>query len=157
MSGVIDLSMNEGEPPSRECLEVLEDLGPRVFRKYAGAEPLEEAYAAYLGTDAARVLATTGADDAIDRVFRAFLAHDQDAVFPTPTFIMVPLFARHGRRAPATDRVRVGHAAARPDPRRGDREYGRRGGHFARQSDGDGVPDRRAGAPGRRAPCSGSP
>ena len=91
--GVIDLSMNEGEPPSRECLEVLEDLGPRVFRKYAGAEPLEEAYAAYLGTDPARVLATTGADDAIDRVFRAFLAPDQDAVFPTPTFIMVPLFA----------------------------------------------------------------
>ena len=91
---VIDLSMNEGEPPSRECLEVLEKLGPAVLRAYADPKPLEEAYAAYLGTDPARVVATTGADDAIDRVFRAFLAPDQDAVFPTPTFIMVPAFAR---------------------------------------------------------------
>ena len=91
---VIDLSMNEGEPPSRECLEVLEELGPAVLRAYADPKPLEEAYAAYLGTDPARVVATTGADDAIDRVFRAFLAPDQDAVFPTPTFIMVPAFAR---------------------------------------------------------------
>ncbi|MCY4398614.1 MAG: aminotransferase class I/II-fold pyridoxal phosphate-dependent enzyme [Gemmatimonadetes bacterium] len=91
---VIDLSMNEGEPPGRECLDVLEELGPAVFRKYEGAEQLEEAYAAYLGTDPSRVLATTGADDAIDRVFRAFLAPEQDAVFPTPTFIMVPAFAR---------------------------------------------------------------
>ena len=73
---------------------MLEELGPAVLRAYADPKPLEEAYAAYLGTDPARVVATTGADDAIDRVFRAFLAPDQDAVFPTPTFIMVPAFAR---------------------------------------------------------------
>ena len=91
---IIDLSMNEGEPPSREVLQHLEELGPGIFSKYADPTPLEEAYAAYLGVDPGRVLATTGADDAIDRLFRAFLPPDQEVVFPTPTFIMVPAFAR---------------------------------------------------------------
>ena len=35
MSDIIDLSMNEGEPPSRACLEVLERHGPALLRKYA--------------------------------------------------------------------------------------------------------------------------
>ena len=94
MSDILDLSMNEGELPPRECLERLKELGPAIFRAYADPKPLEEAYAAYLGTDPARVLATAGGDDAIDRVFRAFLAPDQEVVFPTPTFEMVPAFAR---------------------------------------------------------------
>ena len=97
MSDIIDLSMNEGEPPSRACLEVLERHGPALLRKYADPAPLEAAYAAYIGTDPASVLATTGADDAIDRVFRAFLAPGQDMVFPTPTFEMVPACARMAR------------------------------------------------------------
>ena len=94
---IIDLSMNEGEPPSRACLEVLERHGPALLRKYADPAPLEAAYAAYLGTDPANVLATTGGDDAIDRVFRAFLAPGQEMVFPTPTFEMVPACARMAR------------------------------------------------------------
>ncbi len=97
MRDVIDLSMNEGEPPPRECFDVLEGLGPGILRKYADAGPLEAAYAAYLGTDPANVLATTGGDDAIDRVFRAFLAPDQEMVFPTPTFEMIPACARMAR------------------------------------------------------------
>ena len=94
---IIDLSMNEGEPPSRACLEVLERHGPALLRKYADPAPLEAAYADYLGTAPANVLATTGADDAIDRVFRAFLAPGQEMVFPTPTFEMVPACARMSR------------------------------------------------------------
>ena len=94
MSDIIDLSMNEGEPPPRSSLEVLERLGPAILRKYADPAPLEEAYAAYLGTEPDNVLATTGGDDAIDRVFRAFLAPGQEMVFPTPTFEMVPACAR---------------------------------------------------------------
>ena len=97
MREVIDLSMNEGEPPPRECFDVLERIGPGILRKYADAAPLEQAYAAYLGTDPANVLATTGGDDAIDRVFRAFLAPDQEMVFPTPTFEMIPACARMAR------------------------------------------------------------
>ncbi|MDE2873973.1 MAG: aminotransferase class I/II-fold pyridoxal phosphate-dependent enzyme [Gemmatimonadota bacterium] len=94
---IIDLSMNEGEPPSRACLEVLERHGPALLRKYADPAPLEAAYAAYLGTRPANVLATTGGDDAIDRVFRAYLAPGQEMVFPTPTFEMVPACARMAR------------------------------------------------------------
>ncbi|MYK65980.1 MAG: aminotransferase class I/II-fold pyridoxal phosphate-dependent enzyme [Gemmatimonadetes bacterium] len=94
---IIDLSMNEGEPPSRACLDVLERHGPALLRKYADPAPLEAAYAAYLGTAPANVLATTGADDAIDRVFRAFLAPGEEMVFPTPTFEMVPACARMSR------------------------------------------------------------
>ena len=94
---IIDLSMNEGEPPSRACLDVLERHGPALLRKYADPAPLEAAYAAYLGTRPANVLATTGGDDAIDRVFRAFLAPGREMVFPTPTFEMVPACARMAR------------------------------------------------------------
>ncbi len=90
MSEVIDLSMNEGEAPPRRVLRVLERIGPTILRKYADPAPLEEAYAAYLGVAPANVLATTGGDDAIDRVMRAFLAPGQEMVFPTPTFEMVP-------------------------------------------------------------------
>ena len=90
MSEVIDLSMNEGEAPPRRVLRVLERIGPTILRKYADPAPLEEAYAAYLRVAPANVLATTGGDDAIDRVMRAFLAPGQEMVFPTPTFEMVP-------------------------------------------------------------------
>ncbi len=97
MRDVIDLSMNEGEPPSRECLAVLDRIGPGILRKYADPAPLEAAYAGYIGTDPGNVLATTGGDDAIDRVFRAFLAPHQEMVFPTPTFEMIPACARMAR------------------------------------------------------------
>ena len=96
---IIDLSMNEGEPPPRSCLEVLERIGPALLRKYADPAPLEKAYADYLGVAPANVLATTGGDDAIDRVMRAFLAPGQEMVFPTPTFEMVPRCARMARGA----------------------------------------------------------
>ena len=94
---VIDLSMNEGEPPSRACLDVLKRHGPALLRKYADPAPLEAAYAAYLGAEPANVLATTGGDDAIDRVLRASLAPGREMVFPTPTFEMVPACARMAR------------------------------------------------------------
>ena len=94
MSDVIDLSMNEGAPPPKRCMRVLERLGPALLRKYADPAPLEEAYAAHIGTSPGNVLATTGADDAIDRICRAFLAPGQELVYPTPTFEMVPACAR---------------------------------------------------------------
>ena len=96
---VIDLSMNEGRPPPGECFGVLERAGPGILRKYADAAALETAYAAYLGVGPANVLATTGGDDAIDRVFRAFLDADREMVFPTPTFEMIPACARMARGA----------------------------------------------------------
>lgn len=97
MRAVIDLSMNEGPPPLKRSLRVLDRFGPAILRKYADPAPLEKAYAAYIGTSPGNVLATTGADDAIDRVMRAFLAPGQNLVYPTPTFEMVPACARMAR------------------------------------------------------------
>lgn len=102
MPEVIDLSRNEGCPPPLDCLDVLKDRGPGLLGNYASATPLEAAYAEYLETDPANVLATTGGDDAIDRVFRAFLEPGKEVIFPTPTFEMIPDYARmaHGRIVP---------------------------------------------------------
>ena len=94
---VLDLSMNEGEPPPEECIEVLRRAGTGVLREYGDPTPLEEAYADYLGVAPECVLATTGGDDAIDRVCRAYLGPGRRMVFPTPTFYMTPAYARMTR------------------------------------------------------------
>ena len=102
MPDIIDLSRNEGRPPPRDCFDVLERHGTAILQNYVDGAQLEAAYASYLGIDPVNVLATTGADDAIDRVIRAFLAPGQEMVFTTPTFEMLPAFARmvHGRLVP---------------------------------------------------------
>ena len=97
MTPILDLAMNEGEPPPQECFDLLRRLGPGILREYGDPGPLEEAYAAYLGVDPEQVLATTGADDAIDRVCRACLEPDRELVYPVPTFYMIPAFARMAR------------------------------------------------------------
>ena len=97
MSDVLDLAMNEGRPPPRECFDLLRRLGPEMLRDYGDPKPLEEAYAAHLGVGPEQVLATTGADDAIDRVCRAFLGPDRELVYPAPTFYMIPAYARMAR------------------------------------------------------------
>lgn len=94
---VLDLSMNEGELPPDECFDVLRRAGAGMLREYGDPKPLEEAYAEYLGVGPECVLATTGGDDAIDRVCRAHLGPSRRMVFPTPTFYMIPAYARMTR------------------------------------------------------------
>ncbi len=97
--GLLDLGLNEGAPPPAERLERLAARGPQLFAKYPDPAPLEAAYAAFLGTNPHHVLATTGGDDAIDRVIRAYAGPGQELVFPSPTFEVIP---RCGRLAGAT-------------------------------------------------------
>jgi len=106
MSGVraaapplLDLSLNEGAPPPAETLRRLIDDGPRLLAKYPDPAPLEAAYAAFLGASPSEVLATTGGDDAIDRIVRAHAGPGRELVFPSPTFEVIP---DCGRRAGAT-------------------------------------------------------
>lgn len=94
---ILDLAMNEGEPPPEECFDLLRRLGTGILGEYGDPSPLEEAYAAYLGVGPDRVLATTGADDAIDRVCRACLDPDRELLYPVPTFYMIPAYARMAR------------------------------------------------------------
>lgn len=96
---LLDLSLNEGAPPPAEMLRRLIDHGPQLLAKYPDSAPLEAAYAAFLGARPSQVLATTGGDDAIDRIVRAHAGPGRELVFPSPTFEVIP---DSGRRAGAT-------------------------------------------------------
>lgn len=70
-------------------LEVTSDL----LRRYPNAAPLEARLAAEFDVDPARVVVTAGADDALERVCRAFLAPGRRMVLPAPTFEMLARYA----------------------------------------------------------------
>jgi len=92
----IDLALNgnEGVAPPRALLTDLAAHDPELLRRYPSAAPLEAALAARFGLDPDRVLVTAGGDDALDRAFRAFLGPGRVVVMPTPTFVMLPKYAR---------------------------------------------------------------
>ena len=91
--GVLKLDGNEGSPPPRKLLEGLAVADLSKLRDYPDARPLESEIAARLGVDPARVLVTAGADDALDRVFRAYLARGRRLILPVPAFEMMYRFA----------------------------------------------------------------
>ena len=85
---------NEGTPPGPEILEVLQGALAGALGRYPDPGPLTERLAERLGIEPARVLVTAGADDAIDRFFRAFLMPGRRVVYPVPIFAMIRSFAR---------------------------------------------------------------
>lgn len=88
------LSGNEGPCPPIDLTGELLRLGPEVLRRYPDARALTAKLAARFGVSADRLLVTAGADDALDRAFRAFLAAGDTVVLPSPTFVMLPHYAR---------------------------------------------------------------
>jgi histidinol-phosphate aminotransferase len=79
------LNANEGRP----CLPpetIARLLGPELLRRYPESKPLEAALAAKLGLPADRVLATAGADDAIDRAVRGFGRCGSTVLSTAPAF-----------------------------------------------------------------------
>lgn len=90
----IILSGNEGPEPPMELLHELARVGPELLRRYPDARPLTATLAASFGLTPDRVLVTAGADDALDRAFRAFLSPGDKVVLPSPTFVMLPHYAR---------------------------------------------------------------
>lgn len=91
------LDGNEGAAPSDALWEVWRRVGPEVLRRYPDASSLEAAIAARLGVEAERVLVTAGADEALDRACRAFLAPGAPCVLPEPTFVMLERYAELAR------------------------------------------------------------
>lgn len=63
------------------------------LRGYPDARPLEAALAARLGSSAAQVVVTAGADEALDRVCRAVLCPGRVCLLPTPGFAMTTRYA----------------------------------------------------------------
>jgi histidinol-phosphate aminotransferase len=65
-----------------------------TLARYPDATPLEAAIAARHGVDPTRVIVTAGADEALDRACRTFLAPGRSIVLPSPTFEMLGRYAR---------------------------------------------------------------
>ena len=91
--GVLKLDGNEGNPPPRKLLEGLAAADLSELRDYPDARPLESEIAERIGVDPARVVVTAGADEALDRLFRAYLAPGRRLVLPVPAFEMMYRFA----------------------------------------------------------------
>ena len=91
--GVLKLDGNEGNPPPRKLLEDLAAVDLSLVRDYPDARPLESEIAERLGLDPERVVVTAGADEALDRVFRAYLAPGRRLLLPVPAFEMMYRFA----------------------------------------------------------------
>jgi len=88
------LDGNEGPAPAEDGAAVLAASGPEVLRRYPDASVLERELAAYLGVAAEEVLVTAGADEAIDRIARAWLGPERELLLPSPSFEMLARYAR---------------------------------------------------------------
>ncbi|TXT42966.1 MAG: hisC1 [Spirochaetes bacterium] len=62
-------------------------LSPEVARRYPSSLVLEEELAKYFGVSSAKVIATAGADDAIDRAFRALAGSGGSVCSTVPGFV----------------------------------------------------------------------
>src|SRR5690606_9164548 len=74
-------------------IDALRAAGPELLCRYPDAAPLTVRLADRHGVGAERVLVTAGADEALDRVFRAFCDSDRNVVVPSPGFEMLPRYA----------------------------------------------------------------
>jgi histidinol-phosphate aminotransferase len=88
----LHLDANEGAPPSAGLLESLPSTG-ELLSRYPDTSLLKKEIAALLAIDEGRLLVSAGGDEALDRVFRAYLGPGQDVVLPVPTFEMLPRYA----------------------------------------------------------------
>ncbi len=89
------LDANEGQPLDAADAAELLKLDASAVRRYPqDAARLEAALASELGVEAARVLVTAGADDALYRVCLALLEPAREMILPTPTFEMLGRYAR---------------------------------------------------------------
>jgi histidinol-phosphate aminotransferase len=91
----IDLYLdgNEGLLRNGNALDKLIDADPELLRSYPSSNTLEKRIAVMLEVPPERVLLTSGADDALERLIRAMLAPGREMILPTPTFEMFEHFA----------------------------------------------------------------
>lgn len=90
--GSLLLDSNEGARIPAETLGPLAPDGVSL-REYPNVDELRDEIANRFNVDPACVVLTTGADDALDRVCRAFLGTGRELLVPVPTFAMLHRFA----------------------------------------------------------------
>ncbi|HEV2672145.1 MAG TPA: aminotransferase class I/II-fold pyridoxal phosphate-dependent enzyme [Gemmatimonadales bacterium] len=91
--GALRLDRNEGLLPSSDALAELADADPELLRRYPDVAALTSLLAARCGVGPERVIVTAGADEAIDRICRAFLAPGRTLLLPEPSFEMLDQYA----------------------------------------------------------------
>ena len=92
-AGVLRLDRNEGLLPSSDALAELAHADPELLRRYPDVSALTAMLAARLGVGPERIIVTAGADEAIDRICRAFLAPGRTLLLPDPSFEMLDQYA----------------------------------------------------------------
>ena len=92
-AGVLRLDRNEGLLPSPVALAELAQADPELLRRYPDVSALTALLAARSGVGRERVIVTAGADEAIDRICRAFLAPGRSLLLPDPSFEMLDQYA----------------------------------------------------------------
>src|ERR1051326_4795253 len=132
---LLRLNSNEGPRASRALLTELADLDPELLRRYPDAAAVEAALAARVGVSEDRILVTAGADEALDRLYRAY-AGPRSAGAAARADLRHVGALRCARRCPARARaVAHGCVSARRDPLAARRPHRNRGRRLAEQSD----------------------
>jgi histidinol-phosphate aminotransferase len=90
---VLRLNSNEGPRAPQALLAELAALDPELLRRYPDATAVETALAARVGVTPDRVVVTAGADEALDRIYRAYAGPGRPVLLPEPTFDMLERFA----------------------------------------------------------------
>ncbi|MDH5806071.1 MAG: aminotransferase class I/II-fold pyridoxal phosphate-dependent enzyme, partial [Gemmatimonadota bacterium] len=90
---ILRLDGNEGSKPDSALFASVPDIDISAVRSYPSTAALEAVLAARFGVSAERIVVTTGADDALDRICRAYLDHGRNIILPTPSFEMLARFA----------------------------------------------------------------
>jgi len=92
-AGMLRLDRNEGLLPSPAALAELAQADPELLRRYPDVTELTAVLAARWGVAPERVIVTAGADEAIDRICRAFLTPGRVLLLPEPSFEMLDRYA----------------------------------------------------------------
>lgn len=88
------LKLDTNECPPLLTRDELASTCAESWNRYPDLTPLRRSIADRLGIDFERVAVTSGADDAIDRICRAFLDDGREMLTTTPTFEMIPRAGR---------------------------------------------------------------
>lgn len=91
---LLRLDHNERLFPAPDVVRLLGRVPATALTRYPDAGGLERRLARRWGLGADRVLATAGADDAIDRICRRYVGGGREMVTVAPTFEMMPTCTR---------------------------------------------------------------
>ncbi len=92
-AGPIDLDL-AGTEGSRANASPADTAVRAALSRYPDATPLRNALAARHDVDPSQVLITAGADEALERLFRAYLEPTREVILTDPTFEMLPRYAQ---------------------------------------------------------------